>query len=667
MSESQGLTPDSPRRGAIDGLNRESTAFPVCRVGLYDPIDPIGDDALAGSPRRGAGSFAPRFIRQTEGMSAVAAAEQLLQMLADEVSVEALREVGDQSPVALAHALRARAFIADLRAREFELSALNDSAIDLAAKVTVREVLEAITRRARALLDAHASYLTLLEKVGDLSGSAFTRVTSGIAGDDFREVHALGLGRLVLDSGAPQFTSDYFADERFTHDDRVDEVVAHAGIAAVLAVPVQIRGALLGVLSVAYRTRRGFTRHDIELVSALASLAAAALQNARLLEDLRRAVEDAETARAEAQERAAQLEHTAAVHESLTELAVTADLDRIAAATAEWTCGAIMILDHRGAELAAADGLGAESEAAEVTEALIIAGERRLGTLRFRGDVLDPIRRQSLERAAQVIALVLLNRQAGRDAEHRRRQELIEHLARHGPGDACRRAERLGIDTSKPYRLTVIDARDFAPGDLSDIGEALSRPRGLIAADVDAVVVVLISQDVPVARLSEVGVDLAEVTSTVTAATSDPITRADAFAGALADARAALDLLLALGRTGDVVDVHDLGFYGFVFRGASRAELARFVDETLGALIRHDQRHRTELVATVEVIFGHGNQLSAAADALHVHINTLYRRVERIGALLGADWRGGDAALRLQFALRLRQWARPDQTTSSPA
>lgn len=116
-------------------------------------------------------------------MSEDAAAEQLLQML-----------------------------IADRRARVGTVGAQRFGG-RLAAKVTVCEVLEAITRRARALLDAHASCLTLLEEVGDLSG-AFTRVTSGIAGDD-----PSSCGRGVPHSATPRPAADLVALDR-PRDDR---------------------------------------------------------------------------------------------------------------------------------------------------------------------------------------------------------------------------------------------------------------------------------------------------------------------------------------------------------------------------------------------------------------------------------------------------------------
>lgn len=41
------------------------------------------------------------------------------------------------------------------------------------------------------------------------------------------------------------------------------------------------------------------------------------------------------------------------------------------------------------------------------------------------------------------------------------------------------------------------------------------------------------------------------------------------------------------------------------------------------------------------------------ARALHIHTNTLLKRIERIGDLLGHDWQQPDNALRLQLAVHL--------------
>ena len=50
-----------------------------------------------------------------------------------------------------------------------------------------------------------------------------------------------------------------------------------------------------------------------------------------------------------------------------------------------------------------------------------------------------------------------------------------------------------------------------------------------------------------------------------------------------------------------------------------------------------------------------GGNLARAAEALHVHVNTLYQRGERIARLLSPRWREPDEALQLHLALQVRR------------
>ena len=56
---------------------------------------------------------------------------------------------------------------------------------------------------------------------------------------------------------------------------------------------------------------------------------------------------------------------------------------------------------------------------------------------------------------------------------------------------------------------------------------------------------------------------------------------------------------------------------------------------------------------TVTAYFQHAGNLTRTAAALPVHMNTLLKRLDRVGTVLGDDWRSPDRALQLQVALRL--------------
>src|SRR5215212_7165167 len=87
-------------------------------------------------------------------------------------------------------ALRLREAFAARRRRESELSALFDTASDLAALRSVDSVLAAIVRRARQLLGTDTAYLTLNDNA---RGDTYMRVTDGSVSARFQALR-LGMG-----------------------------------------------------------------------------------------------------------------------------------------------------------------------------------------------------------------------------------------------------------------------------------------------------------------------------------------------------------------------------------------------------------------------------------------------------------------------------------------
>ena len=114
-------------------------------------------------------------------------------------------------------ALRLRELIARQRAREAEMRALYETASDLTAIRDVDAILAAIVRRARQLLNADMTYLSLNDEA---EGASYMKVTDGALTPEFRELRlplGTGLLGLVAQTGAPYFTEDYQSDERFVH------------------------------------------------------------------------------------------------------------------------------------------------------------------------------------------------------------------------------------------------------------------------------------------------------------------------------------------------------------------------------------------------------------------------------------------------------------------
>jgi DNA-binding PucR family transcriptional regulator len=83
-------------------------------------------------------------------------------------------------------------------------------------------------------------------------------------------------------------------------------------------------------------------------------------------------------------------------------------------------------------------------------------------------------------------------------------------------------------------------------------------------------------------------------------------------------------------------------------------ELDRFIAGSIGPLLDYDQRRGTDLVGTLSAYYVHRANVAATARALHVHVNTLLKRLDRAGSILGLDWRH-DNDLELQLGLRLHR------------
>ena len=123
-------------------------------------------------------------------------------------------------------------------------------------------------------------------------------------------------------------------------------------------------------------------------------------------------------------------------------------------------------------------------------------------------------------------------------------------------------------------------------------------------------------------------------------------------AHAHARASRCLELARALGHRDAALATADLALYALVFDPARAGDLAELVDGAIGPLVDYDRRRGTDLVATLDAYFRHGANLARTARALHVHLNTLLKRLERTEVVLGRDWRAEDD-LALRMAVRM--------------
>lgn len=635
----------------------------------------------------------------------------LLQLLRAEAPAEAFERlvvnasrVGDarqaralQSAVRLA--LEVRELLAARAGRERELAALYETAGDLSSLRELEPVLQAIVGRAHALLGCDAAYLMLND---DDRGRTYMRVTEGIRTEGFKNVElamGAGLGGLVAATGNAYSTADYVSDSRFVHT--LDPVVAEEALVAILGVPLKLAGRVIGVLFAANRRPRPFDGAEIALLGSLADHAAIAIENASLFHDLRRAFDDLREANGVIQAHSEAVERAATLHERLTGLVLGGrGLADVARSVVEVLGTGLLLLDPDGrllasageplpdvaASVVAAGGLAADPAhdplraavaaarrpgrtrrldlpaGPACTVAPVAAGTELLGALVAVGRRLDDTEVRSLERAALVTALLLLNERSVTDAEQRVRGELFDDLLNHPERDEPalrRRAARLGIALDRPHVVAVVRpvederrsavaaaARDFAATEGGMSGEHAGCVVLLLPAGPD------VGAGEAAGRLSK---RLRHTASTpVTVGAAGPAAGALDLADAHRDAARCLSVLVALGRVGDAAAPDDLGVYGLLFSQAGQADLDRFVQRTLGPVLDYDRRRGSDLLRTLITYFESDGNLSRTAGELFVHVNTLYQRLDRVTQLLGQGWRHGDQALQVHLALKVR-------------
>ncbi|MFD7443133.1 PucR family transcriptional regulator [Streptomyces sp. NPDC059909] len=94
-----------------------------------------------------------------------------------------------------------------------------------------------------------------------------------------------------------------------------------------------------------------------------------------------------------------------------------------------------------------------------------------------------------------------------------------------------------------------------------------------------------------------------------------------------------------------------------LWRLRDHPDLAAFVDRAIGPLLDHDRTSRPPLLPTLETYLAHAGRKAETARELHLNRQTLYNRLGRISELLGTDLDDPQSVLALSLALRARRHA----------
>ncbi|WP_233221588.1 helix-turn-helix domain-containing protein [Streptomyces carminius] len=574
-------------------------------------------------------------------------------------------------------ALRVQSQLDRRQQREADLSALVDTARELAAPYDLDTVLRIAIRRARLLLGTDLACAGLPE--GDRETLRIRACDGNVSALplELRLPRGPGADRDALTGPAPAWTPDYLADTRFRDGDAFGEMVRAEGLRAVLAVPLSHGRAPFGTLYVADRDVRHFTTDEISLLTSLGDLVGAAVERALLLERTAAEVAALERYAARTEAGLRELREIGEVQDqlldrvlrggSLPALAEEASRSlagplRVHAADGTFLAGAGDLPEPDGTALTAAtlDACAAR-EPVELDDGLqvapVFAGDEYLGRVLFRpATPVTGHARRLLGLVTQTVA-VLLTLHNGRSATlaDQGRDELLGDLlaaAGRPVPHLEKRARRLGLDLHRPHVVAVVHPENGVRDKEPVWAVSYAHRRSGLGNTHEGHLVLLLPGEDAGAVAREVFDELSPLLrKAVTVGAAGPVSSPESVHRAFLEARRCLAAMAALGITGQSASARELGFLGLLL--SEKHDVEGFIESAVGPVLDYDRQRLTELARTLEVYFEAGSSPTHAAKRLHVHPNTVARRLERIGELLGADWQQADRSLEIQVALRL--------------
>jgi sugar diacid utilization regulator len=481
-------------------------------------------------------------------------------------------------------------------------------------------------------------------------------------------------------TGRPVEVRDLFADDTYAE---YRAAARRQGYVSILSIPLAGPGEL-GVLTVYAATPDVFEQSQVDLLSALAKGAAAAIEIARLRERelaMRAELQDVDRMHQRLTRIALADEGLDPIVRSLSDMtgyAVRLDDGLADAALAAWPAG------HPGPVLSRGERSKLTRQATKTREVVTRQdGPVYLAPIVLGGDVAaylwaDGPRRpmataqeRVFERGAMVIALELLKQRHRDEVDWRMRGDLFRDLLTLEPGDAPEmllRARSYGLDLTRPHAVLVArpdpEATGAAMSDeatervISCVRRIVteSRGRALIGARDGAVLVlwpVTGEADRSPAHVARsIGASVgSRGGGTVSVAIGDTCDSPLDYRIATQLAAGALRVTQEAGARNRVVDVEDLAIYRLLLSVQDPAVLRGFADRVLGPLRQQHEARNADLVRTLRVYLENDLQSNRTATALHVHPNTLAYRLRRIETLSGTSLRSSKGLLEMSFAV----------------
>ncbi|MER6997364.1 PucR family transcriptional regulator [Streptomyces sp. NPDC000410] len=293
---------------------------------------------------------------------------------------------------------------------------------------------------------------------------------------------------------------------------------------------------------------------------------------------------------------------------------------------------------------------------------------------------LLPVHRMAAERAAGVLAVVLMQARQEEELAARGRGDFLTDLAegRISAEDAPEQAKVLGFRPGDGPLLPVVMrlASELSPsGNWSLLARAVLEELSSVGVPV-LLGVRPVEGRVPLLLGLRTESERTAVADRVAAALRAGVERAGleragahppvvvvgvagGWAAASAGLRHAAETATAAQGLSDRpwYDARRLDIDLLLWRLRDHPDLAAFVERAIGPLRDHDRTSRPPLLPTLQTYLAHAGRKAETARELHLNRQTLYNRLARISELLGTDLDDPQTVLALSLALRARRHA----------
>jgi putative methionine-R-sulfoxide reductase with GAF domain len=514
------------------------------------------------------------------------------------------------------------------------------------------EVLAGVVRLLSDASAVHACFVYLVEDDGErLVLHAASAPYAQLVGQISLE-RGEGIAWWAAERKEPAFTQNAIDDPRNKFVPELEE----EKFQSLLSVPIIVRdGAAIGVISLHTEAPREFTEPEVDVLVSSASLVAGAIENARLYEETRRRVSELE----HLTELAETLTRAQSVEELLPAVAATG-LDLLRASACH-----VYLLDPTSEELQLRASAPSGTEAREriMLQSLgpelarsgrqariavsLVADDELLGLLTAEGTSEVDLARAAANQTAVALKKIEV---IERLTEKNLIKDFFEQLAVGSAlGDLEGRAARVRVDLDKRY-LVVAAA---PPDDALEKALAAAAPGSLFDRREDSIRGLLLVPAAGQARLVEkIQEAHADLENSASIGLSNACQGAATFQAGFEEAQNALVGASVIQGKPGVMTYEELGPYKYLLRMPFDSDMRDSHRDAVTRIAEYDAQRQTALLRTLEEFLRRRGNISATAEALYVHPNTLRQRLRRIQELSGLDLRKDDWLL-VEIAVKM--------------